>query len=905
MSEKASFSFENAINNEILESSAVKLEIKQNIQEIKEKKFFFVVFERNLNKKKGRVTYVNSDPTFKRKRIVLENRSPIVPEDGEPYEVEVIRDTNPDDPSQGEFIVRIVPDIELVQKDREAQFHRAARLRESVHFQVLAQIVRRNPEVFEEMQNILARREEFYTNLSEPGEHHRDFTALFAALNLNERTSVLLDEAIDRTTEAETEWIKEQIRAGNNYVHELIIGTGVHSAAYRQERLMYIPEDPGLAVDRNSRIGGQFAQLVGPAFRMNSRTRPENKNFEHLPGTEGSLNSQGTRAVLQSSDISAEIYPTTRNIASAIRSNDFMIGKNIVNLDLKQVIPVFGNTPGYIKQVVAKFMDPKTNEEFEIITDRLILPSGIGSESSGLDEEQMQTREILEQSELDIKNGKSAKIYKSSQLSAMLADPTNPFPQRGIKRVISWGKGDSFKVSIGGILGHEGQMGNTVTQLDRVEEVIAIGQEFLTKEEWIKCERARYHTLGLEFPREEIESYYHRIKPLEGRGLYLENIDGITTLVAEIKNKDGKTTLERFPMPDGTIGVSAAGYKDNTEEIFSSFAKSELGPEDLKDEELKQLVFRIPGAIIEYKAGALLFTRKIEIVSYDPQTDAVEAKFNDSTISEFINTELYIGRADSIEKVTLAKPILLTEKIFAPGMPDPVAIKYKGVPVQRIGPAAKLKLTDNEKQRAPVLDKIPENSAAIFRYIDYVVATAQLNAKADIKRGIKPRGLSLLKQNRIKKGLPSLNENNKTNSTFATTGFGLSTDKKTAEKRLPKGSNISDLLNFVIGEQSGAFTFPKNLDAITLHVARAETRGSQVNFSVSTSPKLPIEYSQLLENIFSDQLMQRIIRLLTEKRVSTSSDQLVDIKIPFIEKDDVSTPYVGAISYSIPLGKKK
>ncbi len=883
----------------------------KNNPEAKKYATFSVNFQRDINKKNGQLKYVNSDPTFQRKRVVLEADTKINPTDGVEYTVQVIKDTKPEDPTKGELVVRIVSKT----KDREAQFHRASRLRDSVHFRILAQLVRRNPEIYEEMLQVLDRREEFKTNLAGPGEHHRDFAALFAALHLNNRSSVLLDQAIDRTAEAESEWLKEQIREGNNYVHELLIGTGVHSGVYRQERLMIIPEDPGLAIDRDHKIGGQFAQFGGDAFYMNSRNRPENKRLPHIPGTEGSLNSQGSKAVTQPSDVSGEIYPTNWDNAQSVRANQFMIGRNVVDFELKLVEPLppgDGPESGILKVTA---VDTMTGEEYVIRTDRLVLPSGIGTEISGLDETKGQTELILQASKQDIRSGELAKIYLSSQISARLADPTNPYPQRGIKRVVAWGKGDSFKVAIGGLLGHEGQMGKTVTQLDRVQEVVAIGQEFLTKEEWMRCERARYHTLGLEFPRAQVEEYYHRIKPLKGKGLYLEEgADGNPVLVAEVENENGFKEIQRFPMPEGTIGVSAAGYRDDSEKIFAPLAKKELSQSETGDAAVRRKILSTPGTVIEYKTGTpnRLFNR-LTIVGSSLRAGTFRFTYElDRGVSgrDTLNFESsadvdYIFR-DPIERVIFSEPVLLTEQIFAPGIQDPVAVKYKGHDVQRIGPAARLPLTENEKSQSPVFQQIPENSAAIFRYTDYVAAVAQLNARQDLKDGfIEAVGLSTLEQKKEKIVLPSPKKTGKAKGSFAASGFELDAERKSADKYLPMGSNAGDLLNFAIGEKAAAFVFPPDLDAITFHVSRTAGESDKVAFNITSTPKLPVAYNVLFESIFDDQLTQRMMRLFTDRRVTTNPSQQVDIKLPLIEEGDNKVVYVGKISYDIPLPVKK
>lgn len=60
-----------------------------------------------------------------------------------------------------------------------------------------------------------------------------------------------------------------------------------------------------------------------------------------------------------------------------------------------------------------------------------------------------------------------------------------------------------------------------------------------------------------------------------------------------------------------------------------------------------------------------------------------------------------------------------------------IAMKYKGLEVYRVGPAAQIPVTEDERRQNPVLQQIPENSAALFRYANRTAKLAKLFNEKD------------------------------------------------------------------------------------------------------------------------------------------------------------------------------
>jgi|SRR5579872_357551 len=862
----------------------------------------------------SKLEYVSTDfPN--RKLVVLSENSKVIPNLSKSYRVQVLRDTKPGNPLEGKLIVKILSETpdekpvaqeQILPRHEEAQFHRAERIRQMAPLQVALKIVRRNPDIYREMLQVLRRQEEFKKNTALEGERHRDFAGLFSALHLNERASGILNEAIDRSVRAETEWLKERLAEGENYVHELVIGTGVQSAAYRLERLMYFPDDPGMAVDSNSTIGGQFSQSGDDVHFLNSRTRPEDIQLKNLPGTKGSINSMGRYAMSQLSDSSGVAYSSNWDLAENVRANQIVIGRIAVNMEALEIVRN-DKQENKTAEVKVKLMDTITGEEFKMFADRVILPTGIGTEKSGLDENDPESKTLVRIAEVDRINGFDPKFYKFSWLMQRIGDKTEPFPLKGWKKVITWGDGDGFKVAAGAILGYEGQVAKTVAQLDRIEEVIAIGQEFLTKEKFIECERARYHQLGLEFPREEVENYYSRIKPYKGKVLRARKEGERIIVEALIEDQKGIGEIIEF---EGDHAIACAGFKDETDKLVAKNYQQVFEGKDALAPDVYLKLIKTPGSIIETQYEKIeIFPSNERSVRYrvyrkrfsPEQAARANVSIRTVTLANFRDYFEDINRDINRITVGFIPPTELVYDDDRAENPDPIAVQYPGLPVQKIGPGAKLPITENEIQEAPVLAKIQENSVAIFRYSNRkVAALARKNAKADLVKGVKPVGLSKVQAEKKIVKLPPLSRSGFSGYDFFVPGY-------VAKKGLPEGAVMQDMLNLVVGEKAAQYRFPEGLDEIKFHITRqnldplGDDLGGDVDFSVTIEPKLPSKYSELMAQIFNDDLMRRIVAQLTNPNISMNSVMSVDITLPIeVTPDGSRVLDIGNISYKMP-----
>jgi hypothetical protein len=66
--------------------------------------------------------------------------------------------------------------LDLKPNEREMRMLRGKQLRESAAFRTFATILRKNPDIFGPVKQVLARRSEFMGKSALPGESHRDLT---------------------------------------------------------------------------------------------------------------------------------------------------------------------------------------------------------------------------------------------------------------------------------------------------------------------------------------------------------------------------------------------------------------------------------------------------------------------------------------------------------------------------------------------------------------------------------------------------------------------------------------------------------------------------------------------------------------------------------------------------------
>jgi hypothetical protein len=413
---------------------------------------------------------------------------------------------------------------------QQVQAYRSERLRANPAFAALFDVIRSDPELPRTLKAVLARRMEFLIadgvprTLEPYWNDIRRMTGLFAGLSLEPALATLTETAIDRSVKREGAALWKRMAEEVLYVPELVIGSGAHSANFCSTLATLRPDRLPLVVEQRPRLGGQFASPSGAAWQMNSRCRPLSADRRSRPGTGEGLNSLGAYAPVQESDLTGQSYAPQSAIGQAIRLSLFLsahalTGVRYIGYDINDVLsrkelglpaePAPGGRYLVMLQSVA------TGETHVLTTDTLIHTGGLGKPNVAFRDPK--SLSAVKEEQARQMAGAMPRYLTFGDFMARLADPSIPFPLRGLEKVIVIGKGDSGKVAVEALLGYAPAVRNTVHSLDRVGEVIWIGQSSQTKEQFLACERSRYHPLAAEFPAADQSTRSSRVKPVPFR----------------------------------------------------------------------------------------------------------------------------------------------------------------------------------------------------------------------------------------------------------------------------------------------------------------------------------------------------------------------------------------------------
>jgi hypothetical protein len=490
---------------------------------------------------------------------------------------------------------------------------------------------------------------------------------------------------------------------------------------------------------------------------------------------------------------------------------------------------------------VARFLDTKTGKYFEITTDRTVVTTGIGKDKLGLlNSEDEQSRRIIEEETKVFEDGGDAKVMLFSQMAQRLGDPENEFPLRGIKQLILSGNGNGGDVIAEALTGHGPKLGKSVVQLDWPEKIYWIGQKFATKEEFIECARARYHALGLEFPRKAIADYYYRIQPIPGGKLarVVRDGDRVGAVVhyfnedgSEVRNDDG-SRIETTFFADH-IAISN-GFEDDTKEIFSELYSYVYEDKDVIKQEA-ETILNTAGTVIYFANNNGTESRvkllgveqrgKQRVLRYQLATTESELAPNEivltpGTRAQFIKTYL---TSDKVLRVQVQDKVPELEEVYDPeySRTVPIASKlpdYNGETVNAYfgGVAAKLKPKPEEIAAAPAVQSIPENTASIFLSAAKVEALAKYLSRKDLEEQNEPGGIASEPRRLIPVELSAEGQE-------FDRGFVMRVPENIAEKGLPYDVD-GKTFKLVVGAKLYNFQFPKEIPFIE---NIAETSGSE------------------------------------------------------------------------------
>ncbi len=560
----------------------------------------------------------------------------------------------------------------------------------------------------DQTEKFLSRRKELQRNTRLKNDSYRILSPLFAAIYRSERFGWLLDKAIDRAAERESQRIELLASTRYNVVDTMVLGAGLHGSVFASELRHFMPDAEILLVDAGERLGGQFADGEREVFNANSRTRPQDPAERAIPGQKGNLNSLGEHAVLQVPDITTDTYTNNRVLARAIRTNDMLSAPTLLHATgqtVEKLSPQQAQQYGAKYRVGIRIQDGRGDRTITMYCNRLINAGGLGEEAfPGIDTDNPDVARIIAQAKQDLARKITPKVLHSSWYWKTTGDGANEFPRKDFTgSVMVIGDGDSAYTVLEDLLGYGPGGGNSVIQLDWPQNITWVGQEATDKKELLKKLRPRYVDISLDMPRSNYS--YSRIDPNGGRAYDI------------LQRNDGKIVV-RWRKTNGEMEqrivdrvIFATGYQDRTPETLSSelFSKRTVEREDLYD--LKGQLRReylVSGTILESLDGD-----QYRIISQTTRSFRVgftQFGAREETVFPISKRELL---AESFREATLPVPTLISATTRV-GIVRTIARKVFGEEIYSIGPNAKIPLQSADNIDASFFEIIPENTAAAF-----------------------------------------------------------------------------------------------------------------------------------------------------------------------------------------------
>ncbi len=810
------------------------------------------------------------------------------------YRVKIVEDTNPEDPLRGSYVAEIIEDVvEAVEADiapveapeselkhTEAHKSRVEHLRRSEEFQALAEMLQ-DPELRQEYDAVMSRRKELL-KLQEGDERHRSLAPLAVGLMMGKRTGPLFDMVIDESVERRSKELKETIETASEvpYVPEIVIGAGLQGSIYSLTRQMVAPENPSATFDADRRIGGQFAQMESPLFRINNRVRPDVRGVPATPGTAANLSTMTEWAVTSPADTTGEAYPDQLSYGKHARLNMFLSGEPITEAEVRNIRKIdYDDGPRYKVEV----LDTGTGKVFELETSRAVYTTGLMKENPQLDFSDETTAKIFKEEQRKYREGDDAQVMSFGEVTKRLANPSNPFPLRGYKRLVVSGKGDSGNVLVGMFLGYEGQRNLSTTQLDHVEEITWIGQDLVTKEQFVEECRTRYHQIGLEFPRRAAEEYYSRIVPVP---------DVRVSNLARRKNGDIEVIDFNGDRYSGDHFIYAHGFRNTVRDTLNFFEprvyedRNDIADYLGNNDDLRLLDLDLPLCISLTPETGL---KRVEF----RDTDGPEGT-NNETFIELVQidtegnlTTQYISGSTSLQEYlrTVIRKENIEEEItkieredeyrnfveFTPTSVDPIAERYDFEEIYLAGATAELSVTDRERSQSAALRTVPENSAANFRYAQKTADLAKFLALEDREKASQTTIFDLArgKAKNLERSTPPKLE------------MVMEPDKD-MRKKVPFDMPLTDLMRFGIGTAFEDYEFDFNGEQSLTVTVTADTKGAKKTpvWKVTSAQLLPGALFSKLERALQGYAGVAVERAMGDDTGSRKKSA-VRITIPF------------------------
>ncbi len=309
--------------------------------------------------------------------------------------------------------------------------------------------------------------------------HHSEFAPLISGRMLNPELRTDFMDRIDQATSIESDELKAESREqGSIKADIVVIGTGIHASVFAAKYRAINPDARVVCIDRNEKIGGQFRNYGDrPVFRINSRNfRRQDNTDQGLPGETGNLNSFGTNAPVQLTDITTSVYPNNIDMGDTAAINLHLSASSMVGVALAGSREYYDES-GTVRNEIT-VTDTETGEEYLLDAPKVVLTSGAGGREAGDSDTQLTAEQVL----------------------SMFGDKDNLFPMdRFINKNIGIkGGGDTGRIlaeELSG-LGPDESYGLSNVQLGRIGSITWYGTDFTDKDSYCDKNRGRYSPLS-------------------------------------------------------------------------------------------------------------------------------------------------------------------------------------------------------------------------------------------------------------------------------------------------------------------------------------------------------------------------------------------------------------------------
>lgn len=449
-----------------------------------------------------------------------------------------------------EQIGQALPRLEAVESQPYTALRQvvAATLRESPALRTMAEVVRADPRIFDEIAAFGTRRPDFRATYDPPG---RAVAPMLAGLA--HAAPDLYDAAFEAHFDGLSQRVLERLEddtaeIGYSYWPDICIGTGPQAQIFASALLEDKPELSGqlLLLDQNSCVGGTFRDSDAMDFRGNSRNRPQTDE-PPIPGTKGNINPL-VPGVMTPADYSAETYvPVVSLFRRPVTANHALHGMPIgLNLRLVAIVPDATEQahPDFPGRLTAIARHEVTGKTYALRTDSLIGAIGGGEPTFATFSEATQKLIAAERQLLnDPEAPRMPLIMTHADLYAHKGSTLFPF--NNIKDVAVIGAKDGGCTAVGTFLGYEPRADGSVMQIDRIKTLDWYGQPATDDLRYAQSSRFRYIQLALEFARRANPERDYRITPDDTR------VDAITVNPDSTKAIIGPKQYDLVVIPTG------------------------------------------------------------------------------------------------------------------------------------------------------------------------------------------------------------------------------------------------------------------------------------------------------------------------------------------------------------------